>query len=384
MINYFVLVCEGMSDDPVEELENKTPLEIAKTPAIDRLANEGLTGGASFVPRGLPATGDIALMSILGYDPAEFYTGTAPLDALGYALTQKDNEIAFRADFVTVFEEALMDASSSHISPKESQALIDALNEKLGTGTMRFYSGSGHKNILMVSDASLTDHLDDLETVSPRTLVGKKITKELPRGKSAETLAAMIDKAKDILEAHEINRVRIDLGENPANFIWLWGQGKRPKLPSFHERFGLQAALSADTSFADGLAKAAGVALASSIGDLPDDRPVAVVYREYDDEVYRTNNLKSKIKLIEDFDATVVAPVVKRIGDRKDCRILITTDRAWSREKKSSLHGQVPFLLWGRGIAPAENNLYSEKAAAGSKLHFDNGHELMEHFLKKI
>lgn len=366
-----------MTDDTVEELGDRTPLEIAKTPHLKALAASGVTGAAQFVPRALAPTDDVAFMSILGYDPAEFFTGTAPLEAVSLGVPQNDNEIAFRCDLVTVLDDALIDTGASRISPKESRILIEELNKKLGSSTVRFYPGDGHKNILLISDPNLTDHLDDLECTDPKRLVGKAFAKYLPAGKSAKILTDLMDKSKEVLDSQEINRVRIDLGENPANMIWPWGQGRKPKMPSFKQRFSRSAAMVSQTDFVRGLAKLLDIDVKETVDDALASHDVVFVYMPFDDEIYRTNNLKSKIKLIEDFDFSVVGPALKSLGSLSDARVLVATDRAWSRTKQAALHGQVPFLLAGHGVSRNEGNVFSEKASAQSKLVFEEGHKLM-------
>ncbi len=373
-MKHLMLICEGMAGEPIAELDDRTLLEAAKTPFMDLLAKKGRVGQAAFVPRALAASPEVACMSLLGYDPREFYTGIAPLEAMAIGISQNDHEVAFRCDLVTVSEESLVDTSASFISPTESQLLIKELNEKLSAPGVRFYPGSGYKNILILNDAELADALDELECRSPRSFIGQKFSKHLPKGRGAEILTGLMDKSKDILEHHEINRVRIDLKENPANMIWPWGQGKRPKMPSFKDRFGLDAAVVSETNFVHGLGKAVGAKTAKNIEEALKGKDFVFFYKGAQNEAPHENTLKSKIRLIEEFDAQCIGPAVKTLEHFSEYRLCVGTDYADSR--------LVPFLFEGRGVEAQGTESFSEKEALKHKVIFEEGHQLMGHFLK--
>ncbi len=367
-----MLVCEGMAGEPVEELGSRTPLELAKIPNINFLAKKGRVGRASFIPHSLAATADVAALSLLGFDPQEFYTGIAPLEAAAMGIPQDDTEIAFRCDLVTVLDDVLVDTSASHISPNESRLLVEELNKKLSNDKLRFYPGEGHKNILLIRDAEKADRLDELECASPKSLIGKSFAKHLPKGEEASLLRDLMDRSREILENHEINRVRIDLGENPANRIWPWGQGKRPKMPAFEQRFGIRGSVVSQTDFVVGLGKLLGLQMAENIETCLNNGEFAFMYKDAGEAGLIKNNLKSKIKLIEEFDSKIISQAVKLAERFKDLKILIATDQ-----------GQAAFLLSGYGIKPEEASGLNEKSASQSKLVFEEGHQLMEFFLRK-
>jgi 2,3-bisphosphoglycerate-independent phosphoglycerate mutase len=379
-MKHVVLVCEGMSDEPLEELSGRTPLEVAKIPNISALAKRGKVGAASFVPASLSARSDVACLSILGYDPKEFYTGIAPLEALSRDIVLGENSVAFRSDLVTVSDDTLIDNSASLISATEAQLLINELNKNAGAGA-KFYLGEGYKNLLVISDAENAENLDELECSPPIGVIGQKFAKSLPKGAAAATLIELIRKSKEILENHEINRVRIDLGENPANMIWPWGQGKKPKMPSFKQRYHQKGVVLSRTHYVRGLGKALGFGVAVEVSTALRDNDFLFVFMEANAEIYRSKDLKSKIKLIEDFDAKVVGPALKDL-EGKPHRVLVTTDCSISIQKKSIFHGHVPFVMAGEGIEASESS-FNEKTANQSKFLFEEGHRLMEVFLKK-
>ncbi|MGH7197699.1 MAG: hypothetical protein ACREH5_03045 [Candidatus Omnitrophota bacterium] len=382
-MKYLMLVCEGMTDDPMEDLDGRTPLEVAKTPFMDLLAKKGRVGSALFTPAALPATSDVACMSLLGFDPAEFYTGIAPLEALAMGVPQDDSQVAFRCDLVTVSDEFLMDTSASYITPKESRLLVEELNRKISNGKARFYAGEGYKNILLISDPENVDKLDGLECAGPRGLVGQKFVKHLPKGAGAAFLTDLMDQSKEILENHEINRVRIDLNENPANMIWPWGQGKKPKMPSFRQRYGLDGAIVSSSDYVRGLGKALGLETEKGLEESLAEKDFVFVYLESSGDLYKRYDRKAKIKFIEDFDSSVVGNAVRFAEGHPELRLFVSTDTASSTAKRALLHGHVPFLVQGSGVEAEEAGPFNEKTAALSKWVFDRGHQAMETFLKR-
>ena len=375
-----ILVCEGMSGDPVEELSARTPLEVAKTPHMDSLAKKGQLGQASFCPNSLRASSDVASMAILGFDPQEFYTGIAPLEALAMGIPQDDRAIAFRCNLVTALDEDLIDAYSGNILSKESRILIEALNKKLSNDHIKFYPGEGFRNILLVNDAELSEGLDDLECEPPDSVLGQKVSKNLPKGQGASAILDLMNASKVVLDAQEINKVRIDLNENPANMIWLWGQGKKPKLPTFQERYGREGCVFSDVDYLKGLAELLKLKQARSLESSIEENDFVFIYFHWTEG--RKIDLKLKIKFIEDFDATVVGPAIKKLNMEGNYRFVVTGDYPRPLTKKASMHGFVPFVICGSGIAADESAQFNEKGALQSKLVFEQGHKLMEYFLK--
>ncbi len=375
-MKYLMLVCEGLADEPVQELGGRTPLEAAKTPFMAGLAKKGAVGYASWAPNALRPTNDVACLSLLGYNPLEYYTGIAPLEALSFDVPQNDQELVFRCDLVAMLDEALVDGTAGNISPREASFLIEALNKKLAKPGLRFHAGQGHKNFLVVSGPE-AEALDELECVAPSDFLGQRHSKYLPQGKGAKTLTDLMAEASALLENHEINRVRIDLGENPANRVWFWGQGKRPKLPAFNQKYGKKGALVSEAAYAKGLGKALGLDTAAElIAALPDKEFVFI--HKGDGGVPPT--LKNKIKRIEEFDA-LLGHVLKAVKTA-DCRVFVGAACAESLAKKTTVYGHTPFIVQGKGMATDEAQAFNEKTAAQSKLLFDDGHKLIEFFLK--
>ncbi len=378
-MKYFMLFCQGMADQPQETLSGRTPLEAAKTPFMDLLAKKSRIGSANFVPRALSPTPDIACMSILGYDPLRYYTGAAPLEALARGVSLGDREVAFLCDFVTISEEVFVDLTR-RMSPREAELLMNELNSKLGDPRVKFYPGQAHDGILILNDAAVSEDLDELECVPPRQAAGQKISKVLPQGKGAPFVKGIMDQAKKILENHEINRVRIDLKENPANRIWPWGQGKKPKLPAFSDEHRLRGAVVSEASFVKGLAKAAGMAFIPTLSE--------AIHRSEEfifsySPALGENDLKTKIRRIEEFDLEVVGPISRLVETHPEIRILVGTDLNEPVGFSAALAGETPFLLCGAGVESEPSEGFSEKSAHHKRFTFDQGSLLLPYFLKE-
>jgi len=382
-VKVVLLVAEGLSDDPVAEMGGRTPLEIAKTPALTRLAKEGQVGTAQFAPHELPLGPDVALLGALGYDPLEFYTGRAPLEALAAGVKQDDLDVAFRCDFVTVADDILVDPTAGRIGPKESKALLEDLRKNLGS-RMRLHGGDGYRNLLVVSEPELTDDLDELESVPAERIVGQDVRRYLPKGRGEEVLRGFLEKARALLDGHEINRIRVDLNENPANCLWAWGQGKRPHLPRFTEKRPVRAAAMVSTrEFARGLGLAAGLENQKDLVQAIADHEFTAAYVPAKEPLHK-KNLKTKVRQIEAFDSGVVAPVLVALeAAGEPWRLVVTTDNPESLARGTALHGRVPFVIRGQGIEPQGAEGFHEKAASRPKLSFEQGWRLMDFFLKK-
>ena len=374
-----VLVCEGMADEPLKELAGRTPLEVAKTPNMNLLAKQGSLAQGSFIPSALRPSGDVAAMSILGFDPQEFYTGIAPLEALAMRIQQTDRTIAFRCNLVSVLDGGLVDPTSGNISLTESRILINALNEKLSNNRIKFFAGKGFRNLLMVDDAELSESLDDLDCAPPQAVVGQKILKNFPKGQGASSIIDLINASKEILENHEINKVRIDLQENPANMIWPWGQGKKPKIPAFKQRYNLEGSLVSGAVCIQGLGKALELERVDTLEAAIDKKDFIFVYHALTES--QKIDLMSKIRALEEFDASVVGPVWKKLQNSKH-RLCITADTLWPIAKKMPVHGLVPILFEGNGVDPDGAALFNEKNTLESRRIFNEGHKMMEYFLK--
>lgn len=408
-MKYIVLIGDGMSDYPLEELNGRTPLEVAKIPNITYIAENGCVGKAMTVPRGMSPASDIANLSIIGYDPRKYYTGRGPLEAANIGVELDRDDVALRCNLVTVAEDVMADYSAGHITTKEASILVKYLDEKLGSKWAGFYPGVSYRHLLVVKtkylgkkgQAALTP-ADFMETdcAPPHDIIGQKISKNLPKGKAKEVLVKLMNDSRAILEAHELNRVRIDLNENPANMIWLWGQGTRPEMPSFRDRFGVSGAVISAVDLVKGIGKTIGL----DVIDVPgatgyydtdykakaeyaikslETRDFVYVHVEAPDEAGHNGDIRAKIGAIENFDKLVVGTILERFkSGRDDFRILVMPDHATPISMRTHTNDAVPLAIYGTGIEKDEIRVFTENAARAAKLSFKSGHKIIEYLIK--
>jgi 2,3-bisphosphoglycerate-independent phosphoglycerate mutase len=398
-MKYIFILADGMADYPLEDLGEKTPLEAARTPHLDRLAREGAGGRVTTIPANLPPGSDVANLSLLGYSPAKFYTGRAPLEAASLGITLRADDIAFRCNLVTISEGKLVDYSAGHISSRESTVLIELLEEKLGGKGIKFYPGVSYRHILLIKEELLEEGRGRLRTVPPHDITGQEFLPFLPRGAGARFLKDLIQQSRLILDEQEINDIRIDLGENPASMIWLWGQGKAPRLPDFQEKFGLRGALISAVDLLKGIAITAGM----DIIDVPGitgyfdtdyeakgrhalraaaDHDFVYVHVEAPDEAGHAGNILEKIKAIEAIDEKIVGPVMRSAPELGDLRVVVAPDHATPVSLKTHTSDPVPWAVWGTGIEPDAARVYSEREARHGRFRQRSGYKLLPLLLK--
>ena len=399
-MKYIVLVGDGMADYPIEDLGGRTPLEVARTPSMDFIAQKGMLGRVKTIPDKMTPASDVANLSILGYDPHQYYTGRGPLEAANLGVDLEDDDVAFRCNLITSSGDTLVDYSAGHISSKEAAQLIQFLDQKVGTNRIKFYPGVSYRHLTVIKRGA-EDHLDELICKAPHDIMGKKISKHLPKGNNAEILIHLIKDASALLEGHEINQVRLDLKENPANMIWLWGQGKKPRMPSFMDKFGLSGSVISAVDLLKGLGRILGLEAINVPGatgyydtDYAAKAKAALKSLEKDDFVFlhveapdeagHNGDLREKITAIERFDQLVVGTILQSFKRKKNFRILVLPDHATPIALRTHTADKVCFGMYGIGIAASGLTGYSEKESEKSSLNFDNGHELMEYFIRGI
>jgi len=398
-MKYIVLVCDGMSDYPLQELGERTPLEAAKTPNLDFIAKHGRLGRVRTVPSGFVPGSDVAQMSIFGYDPKKYYSGRGPLEAANLGVELEDDDVAFRCNLVTTSGDKLTDYSAGHISTQEAAILIKFIDQRLGTNRIKFYPGISYRHLMVVKRGA-EEHFEALRCQPPHDFTGGSISKNLPKGDSAATLIKLMEESRDILAKHEINLVRIDLKENPANMIWLWGQGKKPAMPKFIDKYGLEGSVISAVDLIKGIGRLLGLnvinvpgatgyydtdyeAKARAAVKLLEKDDFVFVHIEAADEAGHNGDLREKITAIERFDQMVLGTVLKAFKGKRNFRILALPDHATPVALKTHAADPVPFGIFGQDIVARGFLNYSEKEALKSDLYFDPGYELMDYFIKE-
>jgi len=403
-MKYIVIVGDGMADKPVKELDGLTPLQSASTPNMDRLAKEGMPGKVRTVPDGMHPGSDVANLSILGYDPHIYYSGRAPLEAASIGVDLGDDDVAFRCNLVTLkfnrekTRAVMEDYSSGHITTEEARELIGAVNENLGSGSVRFYPGVSYRHLMVWTGGSA-----ETECVPPHDILGRDVIDYLPVGRGEEELRRMMMASVDLLENHPINKSRVQNGRNPANSIWFWGQGKRPQMPVFFDKYGVRGALVSAVDLTKGLGIYAGFDILKVPGmtgyldtnykgkaeaSIEALRRLDFVYLhvEAPDEAGHSGNYKDKVRAIEDFDRLIVGPVAEAMKEFGEYRILLLPDHPTPVEIRTHTADPVPFVLYDSRHVRANADIeYSETMLERPGITaFEEGHKLMDYFIKGL
>jgi 2,3-bisphosphoglycerate-independent phosphoglycerate mutase len=380
-MKYAICVGDGMADFPVAELNGTTPLEYAKTPAMDEIAALGYVGRVQTVPDGLPPGSDVANMSLLGYDAKRYYQGRAPIEAASMGIALKPNETAFRCNLVTLQNGKMADYSAGHIETGVARELLEQLQEKLGNERMRFYPGVSYRHLLVIADAPV----GKLDCTPPHDISGKPWQEYVPRGAGSNELLSIMDKARTILETAGANQRLIDQGKQAATDIWLWGQGRAIELPSMMERFGLTGSVISAVDLVQGLGVLAGLTVrkvAGATGYLGTnyagkveaahkalrEQDFVFIHIEAPDETSHEGSLYKKIQAIEEFDHNIVAEILNLRKEFKDLRILVLPDHATPVSLKTHHAMPVPFAVCGPAVGHGSAAFYSEKTAADKPL----------------
>lgn len=397
-MKYIVVILDGAADYPIEILGNKTPLEVADIPYMDSLAQEGTLGRVKTVPSEFTPSSDVANLALFGYDPERYYTGRGPLEAANLGVALSNNDVAFRCNFITESDGKLLDYSAGHIRNKESEILIHHLDQNLGTSQIKFYPGKSYRN-LMVYKEGVSPGVDTLRCYPPHDIIDKSVDAHLPQGPSAQILIDLMHKSQSLLREHEINKVRIDLGENPANMIWLWGGGKELHMETFKEKFGLTGAVISAVDLINGIGKLIGLKVIHVEGatgyydtDYEGKARAALkilqkvdfvfVHIEAPDEAGHNQDLRMKIKCLERIDKLVIGTILNGLKG-SEYRLLISPDHPTPITKRTHTDEPVPFLLYGSGVEKGSFSRYSEPEAQTSSLYFGKGADLINLFLQK-
>ncbi len=395
-MKYAIIIPDGAADEPLPELGNKTPLEAARTPNMDWIALHGRQGLVRTVPSGFESGSDVATMSLLGYDPARYHTGRAPLEAAAQSIPLSPTDWVFRCNLVTTADGVMIDHSAGGITDAEAQRLIAELARSLADiPGLEFHCGVSYRNLLVYRG-----HEDfELHTKPPHEIPDEPIARHLPRGRGADLLNRIMDRSANLFRDNEINEVRRSTGHNPATQVWLWGQGHAPNLPTFRSRFsvergcmitgvdllrGLASLLGWDIHEVDGMTSFHDTNYAGQGADtakMLDKYDLVFSHIEAPDEASHQADYKTKVQSIEAIDEHVVGPVLKKIQSFKDWRILVMPDHPTNIATRKHGYAPPPFAMAGTRVTSVRQHPYSERNAAASDLKIERGHELMEYFL---
>ncbi len=406
-MKYFILLCDGMADLPVEALGGRTPMEAARKPVMDFLASRGYAGLARTIPDGVPAGSDTANMAVMGYDPARYYTGRSPLEAVSMGIALEPGDVAFRVNLVTLSEntpyasKVMLDYSSDEITSPEAAALIREIGRQFGSADRTFYPGVSYRHCLVWHGGPQNGEL-----VPPHDILTRPITDYIPSGGVYRVLGDMMERSFDVLKDHAINRARIAAGLRPANSIWIWGQGTRPDLPEITSEYHLRGSVISAVDLIFGLGICAGLRpvavegatgtihtdfggkARAAIGEFSSGQDYVYLHVEAPDECGHRSELDNKVRSIGLIDEKILAPVFEYLQGHRDVsgeefRILVMPDHPTPVSLRTHTRDPVPFVIYssdGRFSAPVSD--FSEKTCRGSGVFIEKGHELFGRFIR--
>lgn len=398
-MKYVIVLCDGMADEPLAELGDKTPLEVAKTGNMDRLAPKSEIGMVRTVPKGMSPGSDTANLSVIGYNPRKYYTGRSPLEALSIGVDMHPEDVSFRCNIVTLSEEEeayedrhILDHSSDEISTEDAAVLIDALKEGLRRDGYEFYVGTSYRHLLIWKNGKV------VELTAPHDILTRRIGDYLPQD---EVLRDMMKKSYEILVHHPINEARRKKGLNPANSAWFWGAGTRPSLISFEEKNHVKGAMISAVDLLKGIAVGAGMdniivegangGLNTNYAGKAQAAVQALKSEKYDfvyihveapDEMGHQGSIENKIKAIENIDEHIIGPVADALNaDGIDFRMLVLPDHPTPIRVRTHTGDPVPYMLYDSTTAFEGASVYSEKTGEESGIKEEEGYTLIEHLL---
>jgi 2,3-bisphosphoglycerate-independent phosphoglycerate mutase len=393
-VKYLVVIGDGMADLPMDELDGKTPLMVARKPNIDRIASQGFCGRVVTVPQGFAPGSDVACMSIFGYDPAKYYTGRAPIEAYAMGIEMGESDVAFRCNLVYLDVQApqvfMGDYSAGHITTEEAKVLVEDLGRAIGSEEFRFFSGVSYRHIMIWSGGRA-----EMVTNPPHDILDREVADYMPKGDGAEKIIKLISDSQIFLKDHPVNRERRNRGLPSANSIWLWGQGKKPYFPSFFETHHVHGAVVAAVDLIKGIGALAGFEVPYVEGatgyldtnyegkarkalDLLERHDIVYVHIEAPDEASHSGSTSEKIQAIERIDEKVVGHFLDRLGD--DVRLLIATDHATPVSMRTHYACPVPFAIYQKGRNLGGSGTYDEENGGRTF----TGEEMVTYFLKGL
>jgi 2,3-bisphosphoglycerate-independent phosphoglycerate mutase len=399
-MKYALIIPDGAADTPIADLGNKTPLEVARKPNMDLVASTGKIGTARTTPPGYSAGSDVCTLCLLGYDPAKYHPGRAPLEAAAMGLKlDPQQDWVFRCNLVTIVDGIMMDHSAGHIGDAEGRVLLEAVRKVLApdaSSPLTFFPGVSYRNLMTHRGGDF----NGLKCTPPHDIPEQPIKGNMPKGPGAELLTALIERSNAVLKNHEINLTRRDLGENEATHIWLWGQGRAPNVPSFESRFHKKGAMITAVDLLRGIANLLGwknldcpgitsyhdtdYAMQGKVTcDALDQYDIVCCHVEAPDEASHAANVKEKIASIEAIDLHVVGPVLQKLKTYPEWRMLIMPDHATQCSTRKHYDEPVPIAIGGTGMSGRTDLQvpYTEAAAKKSEFHVARGYDLMEYFL---
>jgi 2,3-bisphosphoglycerate-independent phosphoglycerate mutase len=402
-MKYVTIVGDGMADYPIESLGGKTPLMVARTPHMDWMAEKGEIGLVRTIPNGFNPGSEIANLSIFGYNPTRYYTGRGPLEAASLGVRLEADDIAFRCNLVTLRFQGnkvvMEDFSAGHITDEEAKKVIIDLNKKMATDEVRFYAGVSYRHLMVLKNGGgKFSNLEKSEITPPHDIIGKEISPFLPQMR--EPLLNLMKESQRLLKNHPVNHAREAKGLPPANSIWLWGQGRSPRMTTLKERFGMDGYVISAVHLIKGIGILAGLEVLEVPGitgyfDTNYDgkaqytlkglreKDFVYVHVEAPDEAGHMGDLRLKIEAIEAFDEKIVGAILKGMKEFKRYKVLVLPDHPTPLSIRTHTADPVPYVIYCKegGATCAHGKTFDEVSAGQAGISIEKGFELIERFL---
>ncbi len=402
-MKYIVVLGDGMADYAVDEFGGKTVLDVAEKPNIDYMSKNGELGMVKTVQDGMKPGSDVANLSVMGYDTHKCYSGRSPLEAASIGVTLRDTDVTFRCNIVTLSDEeryedkTMLDYSSGEITTEEAAELIKAVAAELDTEVIKFYSGVSYRHLTVWDGGSL-----NVELTPPHDISDRKIADYLPKGDGSEKILEMMKKSEQILRNHPVNKERIKQGKNPATSIWIWGEGSKPQLESFYDKYGINGSVISAVDLIKGIAICAdmkSIDVPGSTGTYhtnfdgkmqaafdtltKDDKDFVYIHMEAPDECGHQGDAPNKKLSVELIDKKVVGPLSEKLRDAGvDFKMLIMPDHPTPIKLKTHVSDPVPYIIYDSTKENGSGLSYNEENAKSTGIYIEEGYTLMEKFLK--
>ena len=404
-MKYIVLIGDGMADVPLRELGGKTPLQAAEKPGMNNLAQYGINGMVSTVPEDMTPESDTANLALMGYDPKVYSRGRSPLEALSMGIDMQPEDTAIRANIVALSDDGLpyeqkimLDHSADEIPTEEARVLIEALNNRFGNENLHFYTGVSYRHCLIWKDCP-----DFTDFTRPHDILGKRITEYLPSKPESVPMRRLMSESFDLLNNHPVNKNRAARGLKKANSLWLWSPGKKPSLPSFKEKTGLNASVVCAADLIKGIGLCAGMRapfiegatgnlntnykgkLETAIRELESGADLVYIHIEAPDECGHRGEIDNKIKAIELIDSQVLVPLLKYMDSHlQPYKILLLPDHPTPIYVRTHTIDPVPFVVYSSNNKKSSLiSIYDEQSGVCGGVYFDKGELLMDYFIKE-
>ncbi|MBX3422136.1 MAG: cofactor-independent phosphoglycerate mutase [Pirellulaceae bacterium] len=399
-MKYAIIIPDGCADQPLPQLDGKTPLQVANIPHMNAVVRDGLIAETDNVPLHFPAGSEVANMSLFGYDPNEYFTGRAPIEAAAQGIALGPDDWAVRCNLVTVQNQIMLDFTADHISTAEASQLLKTLADAVADDRLQFVPGVSYRNLMIYRGRAgePAPFATDTRTRAPHDLTDLPVVDDYPRGRGSDLLTDLMNRSETLFADHPVNRQRLAAAKRPATNVWLWGLGGSPQLPDFSQRFGVRGAMITAVDLLRGLAALVGwdrIEVPGATGYLDtnyagkgqaavkalDHFDIVCVHVEAPDEASHEGRYEEKIRALEAIDQHIVAPVRAKLESLGDYRLMVLPDHPTPCATKKHSHGMVPLALCGTGIS-GYGESYNEVAAAASHIKFPNGWEMMQQFVK--